>query len=205
MHFTLLGAAVAYANNVVRGRWPEIEPMLLAAARNTDGEEDAAVDYAAEVIQGTWNELETIILQGICNPMVGVDYAHRIRDARWSDLETVLSEQPHSRSLYNAVSRYAADVVKERWDVAEAIILAPLTGLAEPWEKGLAVVRYAADVVKGRWEEGENLLTGCTYTMLMYADEAVKGRLPEDLHTAMAMHSFADNDHDVRQYMAKYG
>jgi hypothetical protein len=117
---------------------------------------------------------------------------------RWPELEAVLPTYPHDERLYEALITYAAEVVGGRWEMAEEIILGEPFDIEEAW----AACRYARDVVKGRWEAGENVIAACTYSMLRYADEVLKGRLPDHLHNRMML---GDTDEDVREYIQKYG
>lgn len=119
-------------------------------------------------------------------------------------LASILDEQPHSPCLYNALVNYATVVVQGRWDRAEKIILEPSsdTWVIDAVDRAYGVWRYATDVVKGRWEEGEDHLVASTYAMLQYAEDALKGRLPDHLHAAMVL---GTPDDSVREYMAAYG
>lgn len=121
-----------------------------------------------------------------------------------SPIETVLYDQPHSPCLYNALVNYAKVVVQGRWVRAEEIILAPPSdaNMIDAVDRAYGVWRYSADVVKGRWEEGEDHLVASTYAMLKYAEDALKGRLPDHLHNAMVLRT---PDDSVREYMAIYG
>ena len=119
-------------------------------------------------------------------------------------VESMLEEQPHSPRLYNALVNYATVVIQGRWAPAEKILLEPSseTRLIEPVDRAYGVWRYSADVVKGRWEVGEDHLVASTYAMLKYAEDAMKGRLPDHLHNAMVL---TNSDDSVREYMATYG
>jgi hypothetical protein len=119
-------------------------------------------------------------------------------------VESMLDEQPHSPCLYNALVNYATVVVQGRWDRAEKIILEPSsdTRVIDAVDRAYGVWRYSAEVVKGRWEEGEDHLVASTYAMLKYAEDVLKGRLPDHLHNAMVL---TTPDDSVREYMATYG
>ena len=119
-------------------------------------------------------------------------------------VESMLEVQPHSPWLYNALVNYATVVIQGRWAPAEKILLelSSETRLIEPVDRAYGVWRYSADVVKGRWEVGEDHLVASTYAMLKYAEDALKGRLPDHLHAAMVL---GTSDESVREYMATYG
>jgi hypothetical protein len=190
--------AVFYAWKVLGGRWSEVEPMLLDGVKKAVKDDEFVIDYVADVIQRRWPDLETIILAGGSRPAIGVDYSHRIMKARWPELEAVLPTYPRDEHLYEALVTYAAEVVGGRWREAEEIIL------GEPFdiEGARAACRYARDVVKGRWEAGESVIAACTHSMLRYADEVLKGRLPDHLHNRMVL---GDANEDVKAYVRKYG
>lgn len=119
-------------------------------------------------------------------------------------VESMLEEQPHSPYLYNALVNYATVVIQGRWDYAENIILEPSSESRpiDSVDRAYGVWRYSADVVKGRWREAEDHLVASNYAMLKYAEDAMKGRLPDHLHNAMVL---ATPDDSVREYMATYG
>ena len=118
--------------------------------------------------------------------------------------ENVLCKQSYSPHLVNALVNYATAIVKGRWERAEKIILdcSPKMSTDEAVDRAYGVERYSVEVIKGRWEEGEALLLASTHAMLTYAEEVVKGRLPDHLHVAMVL---GTPDDAVREYIAKYG
>jgi len=121
--------ALAYAIDVIKGRWPEAEPCIMK-------DSDAAGAYALDVIKGRWREAEPYIMK---NPEVALAYAKDVIKGRWPEAEPIIMK------LLEIVPWYAKDVIKGRWREAEPYIM----------EDPRLAVGYAKDVIKGRWREAE--------------------------------------------------
>jgi hypothetical protein len=79
-----------YARNVIQGRWPEAEPVIM-------GNPDAAYQYAQDVIQGRWPEAEPVIMG---NPDAAYWYARDVIQGRWPEAEPVIMSNPDAAYQY---------------------------------------------------------------------------------------------------------
>ena len=131
-------AIFRYAADIIKGRWPEAESVIIA---NPDiiRSPTLAYLYARDVIKGRWPEAESVI---IANPGTSVSYAKDILGDRWPEAEPIIIRDPISAVIY------AIHLIKGRWPEAEPGIMQNLE----------ATLMYARDVIKGRWPEAEDKL-----------------------------------------------
>jgi hypothetical protein len=145
--------AVYWAENVIRGRWPEAESIIAQDLL-------AAFDYAQNVIKGRWAEGEKAIAQ---NPQAAFDYAYQVINGRWPEAESIIAQDPQ------AAFNYARLVIEGRWPKAESIIA----------QNPRAAFNYAYYVIKGRWPEAESIIAQDPLVAFNYARLVIKGRWPE--------------------------
>jgi hypothetical protein len=126
-------AAVRYAKEVIKGRWPEAEPTILQ-------DPPSSYYYALNVIKGRWPEAEPGILQ---KPVDAYLYALNVIKGRWPEAEPTILLDP-----FSAVG-YANNVIKGRWPAAEPTILTNST----------SAFTYSKEVIKGRWPEAEAIIS----------------------------------------------
>lgn len=94
-------SAYIYADDVIRGRWPEAEKFIV-------NEPAIAYLYAMNVIRGRWPEAEPIIMK---NSWYAYEYAKAVIKGRWPEAE------PYIIKTGNAIL-YAKDVIKGDWPEA---------------------------------------------------------------------------------------
>lgn len=100
-------AAYHYALNVIKGRWPEGEPVIAKDLR-------WATSYAEFVIKGRWPEIEPRFLQ---DPRRAALYARDVLKKRWPKVEPLIAQDLRSAVIY------AIYVLKKRWPEAEPVIM----------------------------------------------------------------------------------
>ena len=171
--------AYYYAKNVIKGRWPEVEPMIAS-------DPEYACYYASDVIQGRFPEGESVIAN---DPKWAVYYACYVLQGRWPEVEKLIASDPEW------AYEYANEVIQGRWPEGEKAI-ASNPSLAHKYAKNVikgrfpegeeAIARdpiwaycYARDAIKGRWPEGEPMIASDPYSAYKYAVEVIKGRFPE--------------------------
>jgi len=99
--------AFGYAQQVIKGRWPEAEPTIMK-------DPGYASYYASAVIGGRWPEAEPIIMN---NPYFAEEYARDVIGGRWPEAEPIIMTDPQ------AAAAYAERVIRGRWREAEPIIM----------------------------------------------------------------------------------
>jgi len=124
--------AYEYAIEVIQGRWPEAEPIIMKDPRS-------AYSYAMHVIQGRWAEAEPYIMNG---PQLAYWYAREVIEGRWAEAEPIIMKDPELAYLY---ARY---VIQGRWVEAEPIIV----------KTPLSAYRYSKYVIQDRWTEAEPII-----------------------------------------------
>ena len=80
-----------YALYVIRDRWPEAEPVIMADPYWT-------YCYALDVVKGRWPEAEPVIMM---DPKWAYYYALHVIGGRWPEAEPVIMTDPHWADLYN--------------------------------------------------------------------------------------------------------
>lgn len=100
---------------------------------------------------------------------------------------------------------YALATKGGRWnDLEEAVADRP----EDDWSCSV-VLEYAQRVLSGRWEEQEGRLVASARHLFDYAEQVIRGRLPDPLHEAMKKHRVLAVDPAERksadEYLGKYG
>lgn len=156
--------AIQYAHKVIKGRWPQLEPLLFHTRRPMSGYPDthSPLLYAAEVLTEPWPEMEQLEERYYSlryYEKYAVEYCINAKKARWPAFEKAMLEHLRKYLHDNEVdytseaaelTRYTARVVKGRWPEWEKLIM----------EFGYPswILNYATLVIKGRWPEAEPLL-----------------------------------------------
>jgi hypothetical protein len=96
---------VLYAEKVIKGSWPEVEPVI-----KTD--EHSTYTYARDVIKDRWPEGEPTLIN---EPTWACFYARDVIEGRWPEAEPAIMT-----SIYAV--EYAEDFIKGRWLEAEPYI-----------------------------------------------------------------------------------
>ncbi len=96
-----------YARNVIKGRWPEAEPVIMKESK-------WAYYYAKGVIKGRWPQAEPVIMK---ESKWAYYYAKDVIKGRWPEAE------PHIMKESKWAYYYAKDVIGERWPEAEPHIM----------------------------------------------------------------------------------
>ena len=91
-----------YALNVIEGRWPEAEPVIMKYPYQ-------AYWYARDVIKGRWPDAESVIMT---SPEWVYWYASHVIKGRWPEAESGIMKDPYQAYWY------ARDVIKGRWPEA---------------------------------------------------------------------------------------
>ena len=89
-----------YAEEVIKGRWPEAEKVLLKDA-------DSCFEYAKEVIKGRWPEAEKVLLKDK-DKSPCLAYAVYVVHGRWEEYERAIIDDPHD------CYEYARCIIKGR-------------------------------------------------------------------------------------------
>ena len=142
--------AYEYARDVIKGRWPEVEPYIMK-------DTTLSLRYARDIIGGRWPEAEPYI---IYDRWAAAWYAIGVIKGRWPEAEPYIMENPGSALVY------VRDVIKGRWPKAEPYIM----------EDPSAAAAYAKDVIKGRWREAEPHIMKDPLAAPWYAKNVIKGR-----------------------------
>lgn len=100
--------AFKYANKVIKGRWPELEKILLKKA-----DAHLLCEYADDIIHDRWPEAEPIIKKDYS---AAYSYAYNILHDRWPEAEPYIMKDAFFAYYY------ARAVVKGRWKEAEPYI-----------------------------------------------------------------------------------
>ena len=125
-------AAIEYAINVVKGKWPEGETAISQSSYS-------AFKYVSEIIKGRWPMGESAISQ---DSRYAYLYAKDILKKRWPEGEPAISKDSHYASLY------ATEILEERWPEGEPAISRNPEDAYE----------YALEFIHGRWPEAEDAL-----------------------------------------------
>lgn len=100
---------VDYAHDVIKGRWPEAEPIILTRP-------SSSYLYAQRIIKGRWPEAEPLIMK---HPNFAYKYANWVIKGRWPEAEPIIMKYEAFTAM-----EYARDVIKGRWLEAESFIMA---------------------------------------------------------------------------------
>lgn len=210
-----LSEGVQYAVERGMKSWSVWEQHLLhAVGRPSASFElvDAGVEWAIQIRKKFWPAFENTLLQSDC-----VDYLV------WYLAK--LGASPTLKSCILAggdasqVTIFAVHAIRGPWPEAEAIILrsAEKESSALQYDSitkdqcdySTCAIEYALCSLKGPWTALEEKMGSgeCTsMIMLQYADEVMKGRLPDKAHRAVPLKLFEDpNDRYLKEYANKYG
>lgn len=145
--------AVLYAKYIMKGPWPEGEPLIAADVSR-------AVSYAEQILKGRFILAEPTIQK---DPEYATYYAERIR-GRWREAEPVIAQNAEYAFEY-LTSFYQ----NKPWPEAEPV-------LAQNPEHALY---YAKMHLKGRFEHGEAAIMTDAERAYLYAKEILKAPWPE--------------------------
>ena len=112
-------SAFKYAKDVVKGRVPELEPLILTDSK-------AVHNYLYYVVKNRWPEAEEII--STSDPSDVYLYASEFLKDRWiniPDIPKIIAKQAENRILSEPYTRlnYAINVIEGRWPELEEVIL----------------------------------------------------------------------------------
>jgi hypothetical protein len=149
-----------YCNNAYKGRWPELETVLI----NSKDSYKLTL-YAAHVVKGRWKDVEKFI----CDPKSVIEYSRNVLHSRWEEKEDILLKDPR------LVFDYCYHVMKkERWKEGEECLIN-----CDYNNKINIICNYARYVLENRWPEAEEMLKKDPYYAYVYADTVVQGRWEE--------------------------
>ncbi|MDO9414529.1 AAA family ATPase [Pararhizobium sp.] len=166
-----------------------IEEFAKKCAEDTDTRNLASSGYSGQMQDRVrsgidYRHYEPIFL---VVPSIAVDYAIHVKKGRWPEAETAIAKDGW------AASRYAAEVIGNRWKEAEAILVNEPSAavyaehmLGHRWSEAESAIatdgefaaHYAINVIKGRWFEAENAIA-TTASAAYYAGIMLHGRWPE--------------------------
>jgi len=89
--------ALDYARDVIQGRWPEAEPVIMTNPR-------LAAQYAIDVIEDEWPEAEPQIMK---DPVWTYRYAVSVRKSRWKAAEHIFK---HDKACWVAYWKHLASI-----------------------------------------------------------------------------------------------
>ena len=166
--------AYYYARDVVKGRVPELEPLILTDNMSMWG-------YIYHIINGRWPEAEEIIATG--DPDEAAEYAENILKGRWPEGEASILSEPDSKERYinflNSINYQDLEESFEQFFTeAKGKVRKPNK---EERTDPVSAYYYAKDVVQGRVPELEPLIINSYNPTLapMYALNVIGGRWPE--------------------------
>ena len=106
-------AAIHYAKMVIKGRWPEVERILLS------GDFDyMCYLYAKDVIKGRWIEAEPVIMKNIYQNNL---YIHGLFFLGYKDFESVLRD-PSVSEFFAGPSPLESGPLESCWDEMKAVL-----------------------------------------------------------------------------------
>lgn len=203
--------AVDYAEKLLGRPNPTIERNLVSW-RSPSGctvDEDKQV-IALERYVGAFPQripyLWNLVGAGHCSPRVAVKLLTLLnQNKRCTTLEAWLFRHRASYEVSEAIFNYTVTVFSGNAEQGKKFLLAHRRKI-KPAVFRTLVVLYAEKVIQGRWPAIEKWLVKSPRLMLKYADDVLKARLPDHLHTAMVMKSFEDTTNGfIKTYIGKYG
>jgi len=136
-------SAIAYARDILKRRWPQLEQEIITKMESQPNAVSTALKYANLVIKGRWEEAERFISS---NGEASYKYAKDIIHGRFSQGETAMVEDtPH------LAIKYANEILKSRFPKLERRV----------FKKSARVVEYMNEVIKPlgkRWPEFEEYM-----------------------------------------------
>lgn len=184
--WTFLRNLIAYCQNLVKGRWTELEDAFKSSPHIISGHPFIR-EYCNTVLKSRWYAIE----KHINSPRYIKDYAYHVIDARWPEREEEILKN------LDVAYEYCLYVIQERWkEFEDAVIETDFRNKesiivnyasrfgrwieAEPHIKSPEyIIRYSTDVIGGRWKDKEPLLVKSPGHALFYAQEVIKGPFPE--------------------------
>jgi hypothetical protein len=145
--------AYKYARNVIQGRWPEAEPVIVKDAQ-------LAYHYAKNMIQGRWPDAEPTIAK---DAQWAYYYAENVIRGRWPDAEPTIAKDAQLAYYY------ARNVIRGRWPDAEPTIA----------KDAQLAYKYARNVIQGRWPDAEPTIAKDAQLAYYYAKNMIRGRWPD--------------------------
>jgi hypothetical protein len=106
-----LANACVYAKEI-KGRWPELEKLLLLMGERDGPDPTLITWYADHVIHGRWPEAEPIILRD-GSPATLNYYVNEVLKNRWPEAEPIILQDP------GEATSYAINILKQRWPAYE--------------------------------------------------------------------------------------
>jgi hypothetical protein len=122
--------AIKYAADHIKGRWPELEPLLLHSVAISDWYAGKALTYAMTAIKGRWPELEKKFLTTKSKdtmPKLAAKYAIEVLKQPWS---AVVKQVP-SFGITKPEELMCRNAPKEAIEYAEAFNLKPWPAFAQ--------------------------------------------------------------------------
>lgn len=148
--------AAQYAQQVIKGEWPELEAKFL---ENTTVD-SALSNYCYYIKKGRWPELEAAFLQQ-CEkngtiPGNAVYFCSSVVKARWIELEELIVKFGDA----NTASHYCGQIMKMRWPEMEPAMLKKCDAYS--------LKTYAINNMRGRWREAEPRILANNYARDQY-------------------------------------
>lgn len=133
-------AAYNYALKIIKGRWPEAEPIILSK-----GSPRTLFFYAKNLIKSRWPEAEPKILKSDYI----FEYASQVIKDRWPEAEKIILEKGRQELVGQTyfwgsdLMKYLSSIVKDRWVEAEEILA----------ENPCALKEYAKEILQDKLPE----------------------------------------------------
>lgn len=164
--------------------------------------EARGVYVVAMLNQRRATKLEIMVLR---SPSYSAMYAVNVLKRRWKTAEPIiardaLASYKYADLILKSAFPLAEKSIAEHGDLGYLYAKRILKGRFLLGEKNIAkdpvsASRYASSILKRRWKQAEKTIMKDTKAMLTYAKGAIRGPLPEPMHTAMVMLSFTDDPH----------
>ena len=175
--------AYEYAEDVIKGRWPEAEKTI-------SKDPHYAYRYAKYVIGGRWPEAEETISK---SPEWAYHYASIVLNRRWPEAEETISKSPEW------AYKYAYFVIKGRWPEAEETII----------KDPIWAYEYAYFVIKGRWPEAEEAISTHFWDFMRgdiayrYVSDVINGQRSAILELNFLCNTSRCKSSTVKEYVSK--
>ena len=180
------GLAFAYAKEIVKGAFPEGEQAILDQ-KDRWGNRPFLKRYIIDVAGVRNEKFETSLLKEVRKgneANLSIEYARKCIGGRWEEIEPYILKED-----LGWASQYHSTLYKERWPALEDRIL--FKKKKNRWEdRKDAWKDYIKSVGPSKEIEAKLMRTSKANLILIYAAEALKGRLPPELHQKMTMFSF---------------
>lgn len=154
-HYSI-SSLIEYCQEVVKGRWKELEQKIIELKLS-----NLAFEYALHVLKAPWEDAEEIIA---INPESAFIYASEVLEGNRFEI----AEENIKKDTQTAI-RYAEEIIKNRWPEAEPYILNADNDCA---------LSYCRKLIKDRWPELESKIISNAHDSMEYV-EITKKRWPE--------------------------